>query len=120
MKQTQSCIRCPTCGHCAKPVREWPGQFEETEEIDVIERELVIKKIKRKKARCACYRLFLVGAPVHGGRVPEAQPSRLGRLRASGAPDVLIAVYGNRAYEDALLELSEIASGAGFLPEWFL
>jgi transposase len=51
------------CEHCGKPVQEWPGQFEEAEEIDVIEREFVIKKIKRKKARCACYRTIVTAPP---------------------------------------------------------
>jgi len=50
------------CPHCDKPVVEWQGQFEESEEIDVIQREFVIKKIKRKKARCECCRT-IVTAP---------------------------------------------------------
>lgn len=51
-----------TCPHCEKPVVEWPGQFEESEEIDVISREFVVKTIKRKKARCECCRT-IVTAP---------------------------------------------------------
>ena len=51
-----------TCPHCDKPVVEWQGQFEESEEIDVISRELVTKTIKRKKARCECCRT-IVTAP---------------------------------------------------------
>ena len=35
---------------------------------------------------------------------------------ASQTPAVLVVVYGNRAYDDALLELSDIATGAGFVP----
>ena len=31
-------------------------------------------------------------------------------------PAVLLVVYGNRAFEDALLELKDIALGQGFLP----
>ena len=50
------------CPHCEKPVAEWNGQFEESEEIDVISREFVKKTIKRKKARCECCRT-IVTAP---------------------------------------------------------
>lgn len=50
------------CEHCQKPVAEWEGQFEESEEIDVISREFVTKTIKRKKARCECCRT-IVTAP---------------------------------------------------------
>lgn len=42
---------CPQCGGA---LQEWEGQFEEAEEIDVIERQFVIKKHKRQKYRCAC------------------------------------------------------------------
>jgi len=51
------------CEHCHKAVAEWPGQFEESEEIDVIAREFVVKKIRRKKACCECHRT-IVTAPV--------------------------------------------------------
>jgi transposase len=52
----------PQCEHCGKSVIEWEGQFEESEEIDCIERQFVIKKIKRKKAHCECHRT-IVTAP---------------------------------------------------------
>jgi len=42
---------CPRCGG---QLEEWEGQFEESEEIDVIERQFVIRKHKRKKYRCRC------------------------------------------------------------------
>lgn len=43
-----------TCKSCGGNLDEWPGQFEESEEVDVIEREFVIRKHKRKKYRCKC------------------------------------------------------------------
>jgi transposase len=42
------------CIACGGDLREWSGQFEEAEEIDVIERRFVIKKHKRQKYRCQC------------------------------------------------------------------
>ncbi len=42
---------CPSCGG---DLEEWKGQFEESEEVDVIERHFVIKKHKRQKYRCRC------------------------------------------------------------------
>jgi hypothetical protein len=50
-----------TC--CNGTVSERAGQFEESEEVDVISREFVRKTIKRKKARCAC-NCIIVTAPV--------------------------------------------------------
>jgi transposase len=42
---------CPACGDA---LQTWKGQFEESEEIDVIERHFVLKKHKRQKYRCRC------------------------------------------------------------------
>lgn len=47
------------CEHCHKAVAEWPGQFEESEEIDVVARQFVLKKIQRKKACCECHRTII-------------------------------------------------------------
>ncbi len=60
--------------------------------------------------------LLLLGAPVYAGRVPEIAVSRFARLRSGGGPAVLVAVYGNRAIEDALQELSALARAAGCVP----
>lgn len=43
-----------TCPSCGGALAEWAGQFEESEEIDVVERKFVIVKHQRKKYRCAC------------------------------------------------------------------
>jgi transposase len=43
-----------TCPSCGGALQEWKGQFEESEEVDVIERCFVLKKHKRQKYRCAC------------------------------------------------------------------
>lgn len=42
------------CAQCGGMLKRWEGQFEESEEIDVIERRFVIKKHKRQKYRCTC------------------------------------------------------------------
>jgi len=58
--------------------------------------------------------LFIVGVPVYGGRIPEVVYSRLDKLNGNGTPAVIIVVYGNRAYEDALLELKMLMTKKGF------
>jgi transposase len=42
------------CKSCGGQLDEWEGQFEESEEIDVIERRFVVQKHKRQKYRCRC------------------------------------------------------------------
>lgn len=58
--------------------------------------------------------LCLISMPSFGGRVPAVALERLGRMKGNGARAVLVAVYGNRDYDDTLLELREAAGGSGF------
>jgi len=60
--------------------------------------------------------LTIIGAPVYAGRIPLEAAQRIRRLQAHGAVAVVVALYGNREYEDALLELRDIAIEAGFVP----
>ena len=40
--------------------------------------------------------------PVYGGRIPTPMYDRMNYVHGNGAKAVLVAVYGNRAVEDAL------------------
>lgn len=57
-----------------------------------------------------------VGVPVYGGRVPATAAERLKKLHGRQTAAVLVVTYGNRAYEDALLELKLIMERQGFRP----
>jgi flavodoxin/ferredoxin len=58
----------------------------------------------------------IIGAPVYGGRLPVDAINRFKQLTASNTLAVLIVVYGNREFEDALLELKNLAIELGFIP----
>lgn len=60
--------------------------------------------------------LLVIGAPVYGGRIPLTAISAIRHIHGSCTPVVLAAVYGNRAYDDALAELRDLLSGQGFIP----
>jgi len=60
--------------------------------------------------------MAVLGAPVYGGRIPQEAAIRLRRLQGNQTPAVVIVVYGNREYEDALLELYDLAVERGFRP----
>ena len=49
--------------------------------------------------------------PVYAGRVPALTVERLKGIKTSGVKCVIVAVYGNRAYEDALVEMQDVAVG---------
>lgn len=58
--------------------------------------------------------LVLIAVPSYGGRVPLLAVQRLARIQGGGAICVLVCVYGNRAYEDTLVELLDCAERQGF------
>lgn len=58
--------------------------------------------------------IVVFGAPVYGGRVPPLLMPVLSNLRGNGARAVVLSVYGNRDYDDALLETKDIFERQGF------
>lgn len=60
--------------------------------------------------------IAVIAVPVYAGRVAPIALQRLHRLKGTNAPVILIAVYGNRDYEDALVELRDEAVQLGFTP----
>jgi len=52
----------------------------------------------------------------YAGRVANEAAIRLSQLKANKTPAAIVVLYGNRAYEDALLELKDLTVKAGFIP----
>ena len=52
--------------------------------------------------------------PVYAGRVPQISLERLAALKSNGQKAVSVVVYGNREYEDALLETKDALEANGF------
>lgn len=58
--------------------------------------------------------VVVVAVPVYAGRVPNVLLSYLRSLQGHGAIAVAVVVYGNRHYDDALVELVDLLNGACF------
>ena len=59
--------------------------------------------------------LAVVGCPTYAGRVPNLlMPYLRDMVRGSGALAVPVALFGNRNYDDALMELSQLLTAGGF------
>ena len=52
--------------------------------------------------------------PVYAGRVPQISLKRLSVLKANGQKAVAVVVYGNREFDDALLETKNALETNGF------
>lgn len=58
--------------------------------------------------------IVIVGIPVYAGRVPNVLLKYLNSVKSNGALAIPIVVYGNRNYDDALIELKDILETNGF------
>ncbi|WP_321391170.1 4Fe-4S binding protein [uncultured Desulfuromusa sp.] len=56
----------------------------------------------------------VIGAPVYAGRIPVDVLERLSLFQAENIPSILVALYGNREFEDALVELRDVVTAQGF------
>ncbi len=56
----------------------------------------------------------LIAMPSFGGRAPAIAIERLKQIAGHGAKCTLVCVYGNRAYEDTLVEMEDAAKESGF------
>ncbi len=57
----------------------------------------------------------IIGGPVYGGRIPEVAMERLKKFKGTNTPCILVASYGNRHFDDALIELKDMAERNGFV-----
>jgi len=83
---------------------------------DVIHLDLTPPGVRGRTFEVGEETIALLGAPVYGGRLPAEAVARLRQVHGNNAPAVLVVVYGNRAYEDALRELHDLAVEADFRP----
>lgn len=58
--------------------------------------------------------LVIFGMPVYGGRIPGVAAKYLKTITGKNQLSVVVAVYGNRAYEDTLVELNDIVEERKF------
>ena len=66
------------------------------------------------KREVPSHALAVITVPVYGGHVAPLALERMKELHADGAPAVVVVVYGNRAYEKALVELDAFVTRLGF------
>lgn len=81
----------------------------EVESINLTDRNINLKEIKINSDDVA-----VISIPSYGGRVPHNVTQKLRDIKGNGARAVLVCVYGNRAYEDTLIELMDTVKESGF------
>lgn len=59
------------------------------------------------------HELVVLGTPVYAGRVPNVLLKYLSTIEGNGAPAIPVVLYGNRNYDDGLIELRDILEQGG-------
>ena len=60
--------------------------------------------------------LVIFGTPTYAGRVPNVLLKYLATVEGRGAAAVPVVTFGNRAFDDSLIELRDILAEHGFVP----
>lgn len=82
--------------------------------VDLI--DVTSPEARREPLRLSATDLLVIAAPVYMGRVPELLSEWLNALEADNTLAVCVVVYGNRVYDNALLELRDIVASRGCRP----
>ncbi len=82
--------------------------------IRISELDLTRPEARAKTYAFASEDVVIFAYPVYAGRVPQVLDGVLDQIRGNGALAVPVCLYGNRAYEDALLEAGKRLEANGF------
>lgn len=77
---------------------------------------ITLKKDRDEKIKFTKEDLVIIGCPVYVGRIPSVEGDLFKNIKGDNTLCVLVVNYGNREYEDALIELKNVALNKGFIP----
>lgn len=82
--------------------------------VNIIEHDLTFACDSTEEFHLEKDEIAIVGVPVYAGRTPVITRGILNRIHGDNSLAVAVVVYGNRAFDDAMLELKDILQGNGF------
>jgi len=78
------------------------------------EYDITLEKNRKNPIEFNIDDLVIFGVPVYSGRVPDLLLDFFKKIKGNASKAVFVAVYGNRGYDDTLLELQNIFKNKGF------
>ena len=81
---------------------------------EIVVTDLCVKAAELQLPNIQTDDLAIIAMPVFAGRVPALAVERLRQVNPHGVKCVVVAVFGNRAYDDALVEMQDVATEIGF------
>ena len=76
--------------------------------------DFTLPEARKKQVSFTADDVVIAGVPVIAGRVPNVLLNYLKTIKGNGALTIAVVVYGNRNYDDALIELKDILETDGF------
>lgn len=98
---------------CAGTTRKIADQIAKVIDAEISLHDLTVRNLKGLSIDNP-EDVVVIAVPVWGGRVPALAAERLKTIHGHGQRTVAVVVYGNRDYDDALLELCDLANEQGF------
>lgn len=83
-------------------------------EITLNNIDFTLSRVRKETVSFTEEDIVIIGVPVYAGRVPNVLLKYLNSIKGNGALAVSVVVYGNRNYDDALVELKDILESNGF------
>ena len=83
--------------------------------IETIHIDFTLPEARERAVSFSKAHIVVIGVPVYAGRVPNVLLKYLKTIAGNGASAVGVVVYGNRNYDDALIELQDILEEDGFI-----
>ena len=80
---------------------------------DLEEYDFTLPKTRTQALQFSVSDLVVFGTPVYAGRVPNVLLPYLNTMQGNGALAVPVVLFGNRDYDDALIELRDILENNG-------
>lgn len=96
-------------------VRQVSGALAQQLHVPVDEVNFTQPEMREQMIVCDPYELVVLATPVYAGRVPNVLlPYLKCKLKGNGAMAVPIVLFGNRNYDDALIELRDLLEESAF------
>ena len=85
-------------------------------DVPLAEYDFTMPEARQDVLSFAADDLVIFGTPTYAGRVPNVLLKYLATVQGNGAAAVPVVLFGNRAFDDSLIELRDILADNGFVP----
>lgn len=90
------------------------GELKEKLSLDTAGYDMTLPEARKQELSFDSDELVILGLPVYMGRIPDFMEEVVRNMHGNNTPAAVIALYGNREFEDALLEMADLLKEQNF------